>query len=118
MVTGDDRIYPEFADTGGEPHRIVPRLEALTGLPITLPRRLRSAPNERFNDDALRVVHPPGEWPLEQAEGNNGLTFKLGARDGFVVAFAVPGEEARPLGAASLVAPRQSTSTSTRKPIR
>ena len=78
---------------------------------MTLPRMMQSALDERFPDGTLRVVHPLGEWRLEQAEGDNGLILKLGTRDGFEVAFAVPDEDAGSLGTALLSQP---TSTLTR----
>ena len=111
VVPGGEQICLGFAATGGETHRIVLPFEALTGLLMTIPRMLQSALNERFPDGTLRVVHPLGEWRLEQGEGTSGLILKLGTRDGFEVAFAVPDADAGSLGSALLT-----TSTLTRRP--
>jgi hypothetical protein len=113
VLPGGEQVCLGFAATGGETHRIVLPFEALTGLLMTLPRMLQSALNERFPDGTLRIVHPLGDWRLEQAEGDNGLILKLGTRDGFEVAFAVPGDDAGSLGSALLTT---ATSTSTRRP--
>src|ERR1700681_3537271 len=94
VLPGGEQVRLGFAATGGETHRIVLPFEALTGLLMTLPRMLQSALNERFPDSTLRVVHPLGEWRLEQAEGDSGVILKLGTRDGFEVAFAVPDQDA------------------------
>jgi hypothetical protein len=105
-----------FASANGEIHRIVLPFEALTGLLMTLPRMLQSALNEQFLDGTLRLVHPLGDWQVEQAEGDNGLILKLSTRDGFDVAFVVPHEDADPLGNALLDKPRMGESTFTRRP--
>jgi hypothetical protein len=111
VLPGGEQVSLGFASVGGEPHRIVLSFEALTGLLMTLPRMLQSALNERFPDGTLRVVHPLGDWRLEQAEGEYGLILKLGTPDGFEVAFNVPDAEASSLAAALLT-----TSTLTRRP--
>jgi len=116
VLPGGHQVCLGFAADGGETHRIVLPFEALTGLLMTLPRMLQSALNERFPDNTLRVVHPLGEWRLEQAEGDNGLILKLGTPDGFEVAFAVPGEDADSLGTALLTTAVPTTSTLTRRP--
>jgi hypothetical protein len=102
VLHGGERICLGFASAAGGTHRIILPFEALTGLLMTLPRMLQSALNERFPDGTLRVVHPLGTWRIEQAEGDNGVILKLSTPDGFEVAFAVPGEDADPLGAALL----------------
>jgi hypothetical protein len=53
---------------------------------------------------------------LEQAKGDNGLILKLGTRDGFEVAFAVPEEEAGSLGTALLTTGSETNSTLTGRP--
>ena len=111
VVPGGKQVCLGFAATGGETHRIVLPFEALTGLLMTIPRMLQSALNERFPDGTLRIVHPLGDWRLEQAEGDTGLILKLGTRDGFEVAFAVPEADADSLGTALLT-----ISTMTRRP--
>jgi hypothetical protein len=116
VLPGGEQVCLGFAATGGETHRIVLPFEALTGLLMTLPRMLQSALNERFPDSTLRVVHPLGDWRLEQAEGDNGLILKLGTPDGFEVAFAVPDEDADSLGTALLTTAEQTPATLTRKP--
>src|ERR1700690_452377 len=102
VVPGGEQVCLGFAATGGETHRIVLPFEALAGLLMTLPRMLQTALDERFPDSTLRVVHPLGAWRLEQSEGDNGLILKLGAHDGFEVAFAVPDHDACSLGTALL----------------
>ena len=102
VVPGGEQVCLGFAATGGETHRIVLPFEALTRLLMTIPRMLQSALNERFPDGSLRVVHPLGDWRLEQGEGESGLILKLGTRDGFEVAFAVPDTDAGSLGTALL----------------
>lgn len=116
VLPGGEQVCLGFADTGGETHRIVLPCEALTGLLMTLPRMLQSALDERFPDGTLRVVHPLGEWRLEQSEGDNGLILQLATRDGFEVAFAVPDEDAGLLGTALLTTAGQGTLTLTRRP--
>lgn len=111
VLPGGEQVCLGFAAIGGETYRIVLPLDALTGLLMTLPHMLQSALNERFPDSTLRVVHPLGEWRLEQAEGDSGLILKLGTRDGFEVAFTVPDADAGPFGTALLT-----TSTLTRRP--
>ena len=90
--------------------------DALTGLLMTLPRMLQSALNERFSGNTLRVVHPLGDWRLEQAEGDSGVILQLGTPDGFEVAFAVPDQDADSLGTALLMTADQPTSILTRRP--
>jgi hypothetical protein len=113
VLPGGERVCLGFMANGGEAHRIVLPFEALTGLLMTLPRMLQAALDERFPDGTLRVVHPLGDWRLEQAEGGNGLILKLGTRDGFEVAFAVSDEDAVSLGTALRT---ETTSTSNRRP--
>jgi hypothetical protein len=115
VLPGGEQVCLGFAATGGETHRLVLPFEALTGLLMTLPRMLQSALNERFPDSTLRVVHPLGEWRLDQAEGDSGVILKLGTRDGFEVAFAVPDQDADSLGTALLMTTGQPTSTLTRR---
>jgi hypothetical protein len=116
VVPGGEQVCLGFAAVGGETHRIVLPFEALTGLLMTLPRMLQSALNERFPDSTLRVVHPLGDWRLKQSEGDNGLNLKLGTRDGFEVAFAVPDEDADTLGTALLATTGEATATLKRRP--
>ncbi len=116
VLPGGEQVCLAFAATGGETHRIVLPFDALTGLLMTLPRILQLALDERFPDSTLRVVHPLGDWRLEQAKGDNGLILKLGTRDGFEVAFAVPEEEAGSLGTALLTTGSETNSTLTRRP--
>lgn len=111
VIPGGEQVCLGFAAIDGETHRIVLPFEALTGLLMTLPRMLQSALNERFPDGSLRIVHPLGDWRLEQAVGDNDLILKLVTQDGFEVAFAVPGGDAESLSTALLT-----TSTLTRKP--
>jgi hypothetical protein len=115
VLPGGEQVCLGLAATCGETHRLVLPFEALTGLLMTLPRMLQSALNERFPDSTLRVVHPLGEWRLEQAEGDSGVILKLGTRDGFEVAFAVPDQDADSLGTALLMTSGQPTSTLTRR---
>jgi hypothetical protein len=113
VLPGGEQVCLGFAASGGTTHRIILPFAALTGLLMTLPRILQTALDERFPDNTLRVVHPLGAWRLEQSEGNNGLILKLGTPDGFEVAFAVPDEDAGPLGSALLTPPN---TTLTRRP--
>jgi hypothetical protein len=116
VLPGGGQVCLGFAAIDGETHHIVLPFEALTGLLMTLPRMLQSALDERFPDSTLRVVHPLGDWRLEQTEGNGGLILKLATRDGFEVAFALPDEDAGSLGTALLTTAEQPTSTLTRRP--
>jgi hypothetical protein len=116
VLPGGEHVCLGFAAIGGETHRIVLPFDALTSLLMTVPRMLRSALNERFSDDTLRVVHPLGEWRLEESEGDNGVILNLGTRDGFEVSFAVPDQDAGSLGDALLTTTGQPTSTLTRRP--
>jgi len=116
VVPGGEHVCLGFSTAGGGTHRVVLPFEALTGLLMTLPRMLQSALDERFPDGTLRVVHPLGSWRIEQAEGDSGLILKLGTRDGFEVAFAVPIEDAGSLGAALLSTPNETTPSLTRRP--
>jgi hypothetical protein len=110
VLPGGEQVCLGFAATGGETHRIILPFAALTGLLMTLPRILQTALDERFPDNTLRVVHPLGEWRLEQFEGDNGVILNLGTPDGFEVAFAVPDEDAGSLGSA-LLTPTHATLT-------
>jgi hypothetical protein len=116
VLPGGEQVCLGFAAPTGETHRIILPFEALTGLLMTLPRILQTALDERFHDSTLRVVHPLGAWQLELAEGGNGLILKLGTRDGFEVAFAVPDEDACSLGAALLTPADEANSIQTRRP--
>ena len=110
VLPGGEQVCLGFAATGGETHRIILPMAALTGLLMTLPRILQTALDERFPDGTLRIVHPLGEWRLEQSEGDHGLILQLGTPDGFEVAFAVQDEDAGSLGSA-LLAPINSPLT-------
>ena len=116
VLPGGEQICLGLVSTAGETHRIVLPVDALTGLLMTLPRMLQSALDERFPDGTLRIVHPLGDWCLEQAEGNNNLILKLGTRDGFEVAFAISDADADPLGTALLSKPREKNLTMIRRP--
>ena len=78
VLPGGQHVSSAFPPSVAPTHRIVLPIEALTGLLMTLPRMVRSALDERFPGGSLRLVHPLGDWRLEQAEGDNGLILKLG----------------------------------------
>jgi len=48
VMPGGERVSLGFASEGGDTHRIVLPIEALTGLLMTLPRMLQSALDERY----------------------------------------------------------------------
>jgi len=116
VLPGGHHVSLDFAANGGATHRIVPPIEALTGLLMTLPRMLRSALNERFPDGSLRLVHPLGDRRLEQAEGDTGLILNLGTPDGFEVVFTVRDADAGSLGSALLGSMAEATATLMRRP--
>ncbi len=101
--------------SGGQTFRIALPIEVLNGLLMTLPSMLQSALNERFPDGTLRIVHPLGDWRLEQCEGDGGLILRLATGDGFDVAFTVPEQDAGSPGKALLATSRQ-TLPLTRRP--
>jgi hypothetical protein len=102
VLPGGERVCLAFTADGGDTHRLALPFEALTGLLMTLPRMLQQALDERFPDGTLRVVHPLGDWHLEQAEGHPSFILKLSTRDGFEVAFSIDGDAVASLGTALL----------------
>jgi hypothetical protein len=116
VLPGGHHVSLGFSAVGGAMHRIVLPIEALTGLLMTLPRMVRSALDERFPGGSLRLVHPLGDWRLEQAEGDNGLILQLGTQDGFEVAFTVQDADAGSLGSALLGSMTRAASTQSRRP--
>jgi hypothetical protein len=106
VLPGGTQVALDFTAIGGEQHRIVLPVDALSGLLMTLPRMLQSALDERFPGGSLRIVQRLGKWQLEQQEIDDSLILKLGTRDGFEVAFALDEEHAGSLGAALLDQPR------------
>jgi hypothetical protein len=107
VLPGGTQICLGFADAGGGSHRIVPPVEGLSGLMMTLPRMLQSALDERFPAGSLRIVRRLGKWKLEQQEIDDRLILKLGTRDGFEVVFTLNTEHTGSLGAALLETPRE-----------
>ncbi|WP_175597334.1 hypothetical protein [Peristeroidobacter soli] len=67
---------------------------------MTLPRMLRRALQNQFNDPTLRLVHDLAEYRVERVAGDDRLILTLRTPDKFEVSFAISDEELSALAAA------------------
>jgi hypothetical protein len=111
VMPGGSDIRLDLATAGGETRSVILPFDALSGLPMTLPRILQAALDMRSPDGSLRVAQALDYWRLEQARGEAALILKLATADGFEVAFAVNDKLAGSLGLALVAAVRPADAT-------
>lgn len=89
-VSPDGRhVRIHVTDDAGAPAVLELPTPALNELMMTLPRMLREALQNQYQDPSLRLVHDMGDCQVEQAAGDDRLILTLRTPDGFEVSFAI-----------------------------
>jgi hypothetical protein len=90
-------VQLNFKDIEGAPASFEVATSCLNNLMMTLPKILRLALANQYRDSSLRLVHPLGNYRVEQMSDSAMLILTLETPDGFEVSFSISREEMRTL---------------------
>ena len=82
-----------MTDEQARPGALILPTECLNALLMTLPDIVKRSLQQRFPDQAMRVVYPVGSWEVEGGSPPGTVIATLRTPDGFEVSFALPALE-------------------------